>query len=283
MKAVNLFPPDMRGASKATAELTTSPEAKGVAGPFVVLGVLAACVAGTAAYVLTDNVIAQRKADLVGVTARQQAVQAEASKLKPYADFDAMAKARVQTVRDLAGHRFSWDQALRDLSRAIPADVTLSTLQGDLGSGSGSTASASGGGAGSGVRGAIDAPAISMQGCARDQRSVAVLMARLRNVDGVTRVSLSKSDREDTASTTATGSAAPPCGAGSHPKFELVVFFERAAAAVAAQTGSASAPAAPAATATPAPGAAATPTPSATSTPAGTTTASTAPQGGSTP
>ena len=39
-----------------------------------------------------------------------------------------MAKARVQTVRDLAGSRFDWEQALRDLSRAVPADVTLTSL-----------------------------------------------------------------------------------------------------------------------------------------------------------
>ena len=38
----------------------------------------------------------------------------------------------MQTVRDLAGSRFDWEQALRDLSRAIPADVTLRQLTGDI-------------------------------------------------------------------------------------------------------------------------------------------------------
>ena len=52
MRAVNLLPTDLRGASKATAERGAGPEATGGAGAFVVLGVLAACVAGTAAYVL---------------------------------------------------------------------------------------------------------------------------------------------------------------------------------------------------------------------------------------
>ena len=46
-----------------------------------------------------------------------------------------MAKARVQTVRDLAGSRFDWEQALRDLSRAVPADVTLKSLAGDIATG----------------------------------------------------------------------------------------------------------------------------------------------------
>ena len=129
MRAVNLLPPDTRGASKVSADLGAGPEAKGGAGAFVVLGVLAACVAGAAGYVLTDNTVKQRQADLAQAEARQAALQNQAAKLKPYADFDAIAHARVQTVKDLAGSRFDWEQALRDLSRAIPQDVTLKSLQ----------------------------------------------------------------------------------------------------------------------------------------------------------
>jgi Tfp pilus assembly protein PilN len=283
VRAVNLLPPDIRGASsKATGDSAASPEGKGGAGPIVVLGVLAACVAGTAAYVLTNNTIEQAHADLAAVTAQKQAVDAQAAKLRPYADFDATTKARVETVRDLAGRRFDWDQALRDLARAIPADVTLSSLSGDLGSGSGSSASPSGA---SGIRSAINAPAISLQGCTRDQRSVARLLARLRNVDGVTRVSISKSAKAQGAVGAATegsaGTQAPPCGSGAVPTFELTMFFERAATAVAAPGGAA--PAAgtttPAGTATPAATATPAPTPATT----GTTTASTTSPGGATP
>jgi Tfp pilus assembly protein PilN len=288
VRAVNLLPPDTRGASsKATGELAAGPEVKGGAGPFVVLGVLALCVAGTAAYVLTDNTIAQSKADLAAVNARKDAVTAQAAKLKPYADFESMARSRVQTVRDLAGRRFDWDQALRDLSRAIPADVTLATLNGDLGAGAGSSASPAGS---SGLRSSIDAPAITLQGCTRDQRSVARLMARLRNVDGVTRVSISKSVKAVGASAStgeATAAAGPPCGNGIRPTFEVTMFFERAASAVAAAEGAAPTATTATATATPAATAAAgaTATPTATATPAttGTTTASTTSQGGATP
>ncbi|HEX6024360.1 MAG TPA: hypothetical protein VFZ00_20395, partial [Solirubrobacter sp.] len=89
MRAVNLLPTDLRGASKATAERGAGPEATGGAGAFVVLGVLAACVAGVAGVVLTDNTIKQRNADLDRVAQEQQALQAQVTKLKPYADFDA--------------------------------------------------------------------------------------------------------------------------------------------------------------------------------------------------
>jgi Tfp pilus assembly protein PilN len=282
VRAVNLLPPDLRGASSnATGELAAGPEIKGGAGSLVVLAVLAACVAGTAAYVLTNNAIEQRKSDLAVVTARQQAVQRQAAKLRPYADFDAMTKARTETVRDIAGRRFAWDEALRDLSRAIPADVTLSSLSGDLGPGSGSISTPSGSGS---LRSALDAPAFTLQGCARDQRSVARLMARLRNVDGVTRVSLSKSVKAAASAAAGAGvtSSGPPCGDGTPPSFELVMFFERASASVAGPGGASAASGttpAPAATATPAAGSTPTPTP-------GTTTASSASitsQGGATP
>ena len=54
-----------------------------------------------------------------------------------------MAETRVQTVRDLAASRFDWEQALRDSRGAIPPDVTLTSLNGDISSGSGGGGSAS--------------------------------------------------------------------------------------------------------------------------------------------
>src|SRR3954471_10248390 len=163
VRAVNLLPPDMRGASKVTAELGARPEATGGAGPFVVLGVLAACVAGTAGYVLTNNTIKQRTADLASVEAQKQATKAKAQALRPFADFGAIANGRVATVRDLATSRFDWEQVLRDLSRAIPADVSLKDISGDL------SQSTGGAGGSSSVRGAIAAPAITLHGCAPGQ------------------------------------------------------------------------------------------------------------------
>jgi Tfp pilus assembly protein PilN len=279
VRAVNLLPTDLRGASKATAERGAGPEATGGAGAFVVLGVLAACVAGAAGFVLTENTIKQRNADLVQVTERSRALENQAAQLKPFADYDTMAKARVQTVRDLAGSRFDWEQALRDLSRAVPADVSLTQLTGDISTGAG--------GGGSQLRGAISAPAITLQGCAPGQTQVARLMARLHNIDGVTRVSLSRSGAEKVDATGAQAGAdelelrkSQPCGVGMPPSFEMVVFFEKDAAAVAATPTTANGSV----------GATATPTPTPSATPAAgegtTTSASTTtekPQGGATP
>src|SRR4051812_27017246 len=275
MRAVNLLPRDTRGASTASADPGAGPGAKGSARPFVVLGVLAACVAGTAGHVLTDNTVKQRTADLAAVTAQQQAIAHQAEQLKPHADFHAMARSRVATVKDVAGSRFDWEQVLRDLSRAIPADVTLKALTGDTANGAGGA-----GGASSQLRSAINAPAITLQGCAPGQTEVSRLLARLHDVQGVTRVTLSKSTKAkidangDTSGSAAQRRNTMPCGTGKRPDFEVVMFFEKAAETVAK---------APSATG----GAAATPVPSATPTttpgPSTGVAADAAPEGGATP
>jgi Tfp pilus assembly protein PilN len=231
MKAVNLLPPELRGAPKAAA---AAPQAGGDGtGAFVVLGVLAACVVALAGYVLTNNTVAERKSELAAATQRQEAAARATAKLKPYADFETLVNARVQTVRDLATSRFDWEQSLRDLSRALPGDVTLTSLKG-------SVSSANGGGGGNALRGALDVPAVELAGCASSQTAVARLMARLRTVDGVTRVSLSKSDKETVvqSSRPAVGGASySACGKGNPPAFEVVAFFEGHANAAAAPTG----------------------------------------------
>jgi Tfp pilus assembly protein PilN len=277
MKAVNLLPPDLRGASKQPqTERSVVPDDSSGTGAYAVLGALALAVLAVAGVVLTGNAVKDREAELAQVSARQAQVASRAAALKPYADFDQLASERVATVTDLAGSRFDWEQTLRDLSRAIPSEVTLSQLTGNV--------STDAGGGGSSLRGAIAAPAITLEGCTTDQPAVARLMARLRNVDGVTRVSLAKSEKADIdpsaagagagavipdGPSTAADRMAMPCGMGDKPKFEMVMFFERDAAAATAPSATPPAPGTPGApgqpvaatpTATPAAGAASTTT-----------------------
>jgi Tfp pilus assembly protein PilN len=224
MKAVNLLPPDLRSAA-AKATVRVRPERAEGIGAYVVLGVLALCVAALAAYVLTSNTVDQRTSELAAVTAEADATARKAAELKPYADYAALASARVETVRGLAAARFDWEQALRDLSRALPADVKLESLSGDMGL-PGTT-----GTGGDPLRGAIQAPAITVKGCAPSQPAVASMLARLRAVDGVTRVSLSSSAKtESSGPSTAGAETKPPCGRAAPPSFSAVVFFEGAAA-----------------------------------------------------
>jgi Tfp pilus assembly protein PilN len=221
MRAVNLLPSDLRGTAPAAAP-SARPErerAEGI-GAYVVLGALALCVAMLAVYVLASNAVKQKQTDLTEISAQADAAAQAAARLKPYADFEAEAKARVETVRGIAAARFDWEQALRDLSRAVPANVKLASLSGDMGQ------PGTGGGAGDALRGSIQAPAISLAGCADSQPGVARLMARLRAVDGVTRVSLSKSEKTASAG----GASASACSGDNPPAFSVVVFFERSEA-----------------------------------------------------
>jgi Tfp pilus assembly protein PilN len=222
MKAINLLPPDLRGTPKSASPKAAAPVEPGGIGAFVVLGALAACVLALAAYVLTTNTVKDRQAQLEATTAHAEATRQRVDQLKPYADFQAMAETRIQTVKDLASSRFDWEQALRDISRAVPGDVTLTDLNG--------TISSSAGGSG-GLRSAIAAPAVELKGCTTTQTEVATLLSRLRNVDGVTRVSLQKSDRpdKDTSGPSPIAEAGENACAGIRPpEFELVMFFEGA-------------------------------------------------------
>lgn len=258
MKAVNLLPPEQRAVSKAASAPTASGPAVGA---FGVLGVLALAVAALAVYVLTGNTVKERQAELTQTTQQADAAEQQAAALQRYADFKTLADQRVATVRGLAASRFDWDEALRDLSRALPSDVHLKSISG--------TTSTAGSGGGNALRSAIAAPAVELSGCTTSQAAVARLMSRLHDMRGVTRVSLSKSSVEDDTTSAVPsetgGTAESLCPKGASPSFELVAFFERsavpAAAAPNAVPGS-TATTTPAPGATPAPGGAATPTPS---------------------
>jgi Tfp pilus assembly protein PilN len=233
MRAVNLLTPEMRSSQKgSSAPRPAAMTTPGGVGTIALLGALALIVAGVAGYVLSTNVVKQKQSDLAAVSAKNQATVKRATALKPYSDFQTLAQQRAATVQALASARFDWEQSFRDLSRAVPKDVYLSSLKGTVGGGSAS--------GGSGIRSALGSPAIELSGCTKTQPGVARVMSRLRNVQGVTRVSLSKSEKSDTAAANGSGatggSTVGPCGKGSPPSFEIVVFFEKAAVADALAT-----------------------------------------------
>ena len=242
MKAVNLLPPDLRGAPKKAASRKPAAETPTGIGAYVVLGTLATAVAALAVYILAGNAVKERETKLASVTAEAKNAQQRAAALKPYADFEALANQRLTTVRQLADAQFNWSRALNDLSRALPKDATLTEVSGDVSAGAGT-------GGGNALRSALAGPAISLKGCVSSQTGVARVMSRLGAINGVTRVSLSQSDKDATAQFQADGSgkqSSAYCGKGSPPTFDLVVFFERDAARVASAPGSAAAPAVPA-------------------------------------
>ncbi|HWH96257.1 MAG TPA: PilN domain-containing protein [Baekduia sp.] len=251
MRAVNLIPTDQqRGAGGAAGR------SGGAA--YVLLGALALMVVMAAAYVVSGKSVDDKKAELARVTQEAAAAEGKAASLTSYTKFAAIRAKRVDTVTQLAASRFDWAHALREVSRVLPENAWLTQLTATRSS------SVSVGGAGGTLRSALDVPAIQVQGCTTSQASVAKLIARLRLIDGVQRVSLEDSTKgavtPKTAGTSAGASAIGGDCRGGHAKFPIfnvdVFFTQTATPPVATTAGAANAAGAssttPAGTAAPA-------------------------------
>jgi Tfp pilus assembly protein PilN len=228
MRAVNLIPADQRRASGAAG--------KSGGGVYVLLAGLALVLAAVAALTLTNRSVADQQAKADRLEAQAQAAQAKAGQLASYQQFNALVKTRSQGVQSLAATRFDWGTTLEQVSRVVPSDVSLTQL-------SASTAPGLGAGTVS-LRSAMTNPAIELVGCAPSQARVALLMARLRRLEGVQRVSVAASGKADT-STNATSDSAGGGGASGGcqttdevPQFQMVVFFGAAQAAATQATAS---------------------------------------------
>jgi Tfp pilus assembly protein PilN len=272
MRAVNLIPTDQqRGAGGAAG--------KSGGGVYIVLGTLAMLVVVAAAYVVSGKSVDDNKAELASITQQAQAAEAKAAALTSYTKFAAVRAKRVDTVKQLSASRFDWSHALREVARVLPDNAWLTQLTATTSS------SVNVGGGGGSLRSTLDVPAIQVQGCTTSQASVAKLIARLRLIDGVQRVSLEDSTKGEvqaasSAAGTSDGGSGSDCRGGHNgfPIFNVDVFFAQTAAAPAATAGAT----ATAAATTPATGAspASTSTPASTATPATTSAPS---SGGTTP
>jgi Tfp pilus assembly protein PilN len=214
VKAVNLIPADARRSRSG------SPSSPQRVPTYALLGLLAAALVLVTVYVLTGNTIANRTAQLNGLQTQVAQEQAQAAKLGNFGRFAQIAQTRIQTVAGIAATRFDWDTALSDLSQVVPANTSLQTLTGTVAPG----ANSGGGGGSSGLRGDIATPALEINGCTASQDDVARLMSRLRLIDGVTRVSLSQSQKSGSG-TAGASSGATGCGANG-ANFDMVVFFK---------------------------------------------------------
>jgi Tfp pilus assembly protein PilN len=217
MRAVNLIPADSRGRSSRGSST-------GMQVPvYVLLGFLAAALALVTVYVLTNNTIADRTAQLTNLKTQVAQEQAEAARLGEFTKFSQLAQTRIETVRSIAAARFDWHGALSDLSKVVPANTTLQSLTGTVVPGA-STSGGGGGGTG-GLRGALPGPAFELAGCTANQDDVARLMSELRLINGVTRVTLSNSQVSSTATGSTAAGGTQTC-AKNAANFDLVVFFQ---------------------------------------------------------
>ena len=222
MRPVNLIPPeDRRGDGAPT-------RAGGLA--YAVVGALALVLIAVSAVVLTNKQISDREADVESLEVEAVALETEATNLAEYTTFQAIRDARVATVSQLAQSRFDWERVLRELAIVMPQNVWLTSLSGSV------TPEVDAGGSQNPLRASVAGPALELAGCGRSHRDVARLIAAMKDIDGVTRVAATDSEKSDTVTVTPTttgpdGGAQPLTSEDCQtrttiPKFNLIAAFD---------------------------------------------------------
>jgi hypothetical protein len=155
-----------------------------------------------------------------------------------------MQQARNETVASLAKSRFDWERVLREVAIVIPDDVWLTNVTAQATPDTGPSSSPSPAVSSDSITG----PSIDIQGCSHGHTGVAKFLAALRDVDGVTRVSVISSDRPNVSNSTDTGgsSTSPSGGDGntvSCSSYKFISTFEVVAAFDAVQPDGSSTPA----------------------------------------
>ncbi len=253
MKAVNLIPADERRGKSI-------PTGRSQGGAYAVLVLLGGLAILALLYGLADHSLSSRRSEVASLTARAQQTQARAGQLTPYASFLQMREQRVQAVSELVNSRFDWAHAFQELGRVLPAkEVSLTSLDGTVGSSSSASGSSASSSSATSATPPGSIPTFSLTGCASSQTEVALMLERLRLIDGVSEVALQSSTQSGSAGVGGAGAAS--CE-GGNPAFSVQITFDAlpsiptgggsgsASAVPASATGAASA--APAST-TPAP------------------------------
>jgi Tfp pilus assembly protein PilN len=227
MRPINLIPKEQRPARGLAAGHS------GFA-PYVALGVLGLALIGMLAVVLTSNKVNSQRDKAAKLERETHTARAAADALRPYGDFAKLQQARLTTLQSLANTSFNWERVLRSLGRAIPSNVWLTRFTGTVAPDV-SIESAGGGGEGS-YRGKAPGPAVELVGCTYSQHAVARMMVRMRSLDGVTQVVLSKSERPEGEQDSQGSQSGGESGGGDDcrtsyriTKFELLVVLSQTA------------------------------------------------------
>jgi Tfp pilus assembly protein PilN len=208
MRPVNLLPPEERGEG--------APARTGAV-PYVIVAILGIVLAAVAVLALTNKQISDRKGEKATLEAEAAQATATAEALAPYAEFAQTSEARAATVTGLAESRFDWVRVLKELALVLPEDVWLTNLDGSA------NASVDSGG-GSGLAEGLSVPTLSIQGCATGHDAVAAFIETLKDIDGVTRVGVSRSERGDDSES---GGSSDSCQTRSFiTAFDIAVAFD---------------------------------------------------------
>lgn len=214
MKAVNLIPSEYRQEGAGLAN-----RSDGVA--YIVLGLLAGVAVLAGVYGMARHQVVQKENEAAKLEAKAKTTQAQAARLTPYKTFISFREGRESAIASLVNSRFDWAHTMRDLGRVLPSGVSINNIQGAIGSSSAS-ASAPSGGAVASATPAGSVPSLTLSGCATSQSTVAILLSRLRLMDGVSNVELHQSTRGGSSSGGGTAGGCP----AKAPTFAVAVAFE---------------------------------------------------------
>ncbi|HEY2536780.1 MAG TPA: hypothetical protein VGI24_07335 [Solirubrobacteraceae bacterium] len=275
MRAVNLIPSDDRGGGAISA-------GRSGGGVFVIAGLLAGLALLALLYGMADHQISSNRSEVASLTARVQQAQSRAGELSPYTSFLQMREQRIQAVTTLVDSRFDWAQAFRELGRVLPAGkVSLDSIEGTVGSTAAPTpaSSSSSSSAAAGASSVTSAtppgsiPVFKLTGCAVSQAEVALMLERLRLIDGVNEVSLQSSTQSAAKGADAGSGSGGGC-AGGNPAFTAQITFDALPTipATSTATGASASTVSSSTSSTTSASATSAATPAATSTPASATT-----------
>jgi Tfp pilus assembly protein PilN len=226
VRAVNLIPAEQRVHTGGLAN-----RSEGVA--HIVLGTIAALAVLALLYGSASHQVSSKESEASRLEEQAQTAQQQASGLAQYKSFVALRDAREQAIVGLINSRFDWAHSLNEIGRVLPPGSTVNSLQGAAGTtgktGSSSSSSSSSAKASAGtVASATPAgttPTLTITGCATSQSTVALLLNRLRLMDGVSNVELHSSVKTvSTSSGTPNTFSATSCP--SHdPLYQVQVTF----------------------------------------------------------
>jgi Tfp pilus assembly protein PilN len=259
MRAVNLIPSDDRRGAGGLAGIGSG-QSQGAA--FGVLALLAGLALLALVYGLARHQVSSRRTQLAAVQAKVNSVQQSTTSLSSYTSFIALREQRIQAVDTLVDSRFDWAHAMHELGRVMPSGASITSLDGTIAgttplaaatspaasasaatsttstaTPAASTTASGSTGAGAAVTSATppgSVPTMTLSGCAKSQATVALMLQRLRLIDGASKVALQSSAKSTSAGASAGSVATGSC---SGPTFSATLTFEPLPTAPAATGG----------------------------------------------
>jgi Tfp pilus assembly protein PilN len=191
MRAVNLLPLDARPGTRWAAVGREASARRVLSGAGIAAGVLALLFTGLAVH--QRGIVDDRRVELQNVETRLVAAEARAAEVQAAR---AASNARLTAFQTVVAQRLAWEDVLRDLSRVLPANVFLQSLDATsptLTAGAAATAAPA---ATAPPPGSAAAPVgFTIAGSADSQVRVAQVLDRLSLLPWLTNVTLQSSVR----------------------------------------------------------------------------------------